>query len=73
MINYLGETIYNRSLFGPPNTLAEFQQASGKIFRQYQMRELFDLQIGLNIDWGYLLEPDKYKRVSKGRWWRFWE
>jgi len=72
--NLAGQADYSGS-FRTPHTRSKYQEASGKEFKQYTMKELFDLQIELDIEWGYLLQPEKYSKQSLSSdkpWWKFW-
>jgi hypothetical protein len=66
----LAGVINYSNFFRTPNTRSEYQEASGKRFKQYTMKELFELQIELDIKWGYVLQPEKYSKQSP--WWKFW-
>jgi hypothetical protein len=72
--NLAGGTNYS-DFFRPVNTRSKYQEASGKEFKQYTMKELFDLQIELDVKWGYVLQPEKYGKQSLSSdspWWKFW-
>jgi hypothetical protein len=72
--NLAGHADYS-NFFYTPNTRSKYQEASGKEFKQYTMKELFDLQIELDVKWGYVLQPEKYGEQSLSSdspWWKFW-